>query len=59
MTNLSECIFLDNVRTNTGFVNGKMYYDGKYYTKEEYEAAFPEPALEYVQIQLDGKQIKK
>ena len=58
--NLAEYIELKNVRMQTGRINGEIYYNGRTWTKDEYEAEFPEPVLKYKSaIQLDGTQIEK
>lgn len=59
ITNLSEYIWLKQVRAATSLVNGQIIYNGRVWSKEEYEAAFPKPVLKYSSVQLDGKQIER
>ena len=58
--NLSEYIFLKEVRANTSLINGQIFYDGKYWTEELYNSTFPEAVIRYKSVeQLDGTQIEK
>lgn len=59
ISNLSQYLYLKEVRANTSLIDGKIIYGGKEWTKEEYEAAHPEPKLEYDIVRLDSKQIPK
>lgn len=57
IANLSEYLFLKEVRANTALIGGKIFFDGVEWTPEEYARAFPEPQLKYVATQLDGRQV--
>lgn len=59
ITNLAEYLFLKEVRANTALIAGKIIYNGRVWSKEEYEAAFPVPVLKYSSIQLDSKQVER
>ena len=58
IANLSEYLFLKEVRANTELINGKIVFDGVEWTEQEYNLAFPEPQLRYVSELLDGRQIE-
>lgn len=57
--NLREYIYLKSVRAETGFIGGRIFYRGKFYTQAEYADRFPEPALVYIVENPDGKHIQK
>ena len=45
---------------STSLVGGIIFYNGKSYSKEEYEATFPPPKLKYLtREQIDGTQFEK
>ena len=55
--NLQEQVKNKNLRMAAGWIGGKIHLNGKYYTEEEFEKAFP-CELIYNSIQIDGTQIK-
>ena len=59
ISNLLEYVHSKEVRLNTSLIGGKIIYEGKEYSEDEYNAAFPEPVLKYDSVQLDGSQIEK
>ena len=55
ITNLSQYIFLLQVRSQTGLIAGNIVYDGKSYSQDEYDREFPAPVLEYEDRVLDSR----
>ena len=59
VVNMVEYCRLKEVRANTALIGGRIFYDGRYWDKDEYNAAFPEPKLKYAAVQIDGRQVEK
>lgn len=58
ISNLSEYLFLKEVRANTSLIGGRIIFDGVEWERDEYEKCFPVPQLIYVAERLDGRQIE-
>jgi len=58
IANLHEYLYLKSVRAETGLIGGRIFYNGRFFTKKRYDQLFPEPVIKYKAIQLDGKQLK-
>lgn len=58
ITNLPQYIFLKDVRASTSLIDGKIIYDNREWSRDEYDRCFPEPRLIRKSIQLDSTQIK-
>lgn len=55
--NLQDYVRDKNIRASAGWCNGVYYYDGVYYTEEEFDRLFPAKLI-YRTVQVDGTQVK-
>lgn len=56
--NLQEYVQNRMYHQEAGWVNGKVYFRGKFFTQQEFDELFP-CILKYKVVQLDGRQMPK
>ena len=56
--NLKEYLRIKEIRDATGLIDGKIFYNGEFWSEEVYEETFPKTEIEYDNLRIvTGKQI--
>ena len=56
-SNLTEYLRLKDIRSMTGLIGGRIYYNGQFWDENDYNEVFPLPKLEYDVERIDGRQL--
>ena len=55
--NLKEYLRIKEIRDATGLIDGKIFYNGEFWSEEVYEETFQKTKIEYETENPDGKHI--
>ncbi len=57
IANLQEYVRNHMIRQRAGWIGGKWYLDGRYYTEQEFNQMFPDE-IKYSAVQVDSRVVK-